>query len=142
MGERTLGLGIDIVEISRIAGIISRRGTSFLGRIYTPAELDYAGDGKNRHRRLAGRWAAKEAVRKTLGPGLGGVAWQDVEVLPGKMGEPRVHLHGHTGRIAADLGATAVHLSISHSVEYAVAVAMLVAGEDIPATGRSPIDAR
>lgn len=137
MADRILGLGTDITEVARIKKAIGRHGESFLRRVYTPGELKYAGDGNDRHRRLAGRWAAKEAVRKTLGAHLEGVSWTDVEILPGESGEPIVRLKGETRRIVDEMGGSRIHLSLSHSGGMVIAVALLVAREDFRAEGRT-----
>ncbi len=138
VGDRVLGLGTDIVEISRISRAVSRHGEAFLGRVYTPRELQYAGDGKGRDRRLAGRWAAKEAIRKTLGALLSRVTWKDVEILPGEAGEPVVNLLGETSSRVREMGGIRVRVSISHSGDNAVAVALLLGNGCARDEGGSP----
>ncbi|MFP4200839.1 MAG: holo-ACP synthase [Bacillota bacterium] len=137
MADVILGLGTDVIEISRIGKAVRRHGDSFLRRVYTPKELKYAGDGNDRYRRLAGRWAAKEAVRKTLGANLSGVSWKDVEVLPGEFGEPVVRLAGQTKRIVDQMGGNRIHLSLSHSGGIVIAFALMVAREGFRAEGRT-----
>ncbi len=137
-GDVILGVGTDIVQVSRIARVVEGRGEAFLDRVYTPGELQYAGDGKDRDRRLAGRWAAKEAVRKTLRGELSRVAWRDVEVFSGPAGEPSVRLRGEAARAMEVLGGTDVHLSLSHSGDVAIAVALLVARSATRCGGGSP----
>ena len=86
-----LATGVDLIEIERIRDTIARHGERFLQRIYTPQEL--AQVGKNTAS-LAARFAAKEAVAKALGTGIGLVRWQEIEILHGPQREPELRLHG------------------------------------------------
>ena len=121
-----VGHGIDIVETQRIARMLSEHGQHFLDRVYTPSEQQYAqASPKRRIERLAGRFAAKEAVLKALGTGWrGGIAWTDVEILPDTAGRPLVRLSGQCATIAAQLGITAWQISISHIESHATASAI------------------
>lgn len=119
-----LGLGIDIIEIERVRCILDRYGERFAGRILTAAERDFCGRPRADARRVAGRFAAKEAVLKALGSGLRGGRWRDVEILPDELGRPVVRLVGVHGRRAAEQGIRAIHVSISHARAYAVAQAV------------------
>ena len=84
-----LGIGTDITECLRIAQMIERHGELFVGRVYTPAEIDYCRARRMATQHFAGRWAAKEAVLKALGTGWRrGVSWRDVEVINGAAGRP------------------------------------------------------
>jgi holo-[acyl-carrier protein] synthase len=117
--------GVDIVVCARIARIWQDHGDRFLERLYTPAERAYCLECRTPLPRLAGRFAAKEAVLKVLGTGLrGGLEWTDIETLPDGLGKPVVTLHGAAGRAAAALGITGVLMSISHAGDYAVASAI------------------
>jgi holo-[acyl-carrier protein] synthase len=117
--------GVDLVECRRIEEIWRRHGDAFLRRIYTAAEQEYCLAGKTPLVRLAGRWAAKEAVLKALGTGWrGGIEFVDIEVLPDGLGCPRVQLYKRTGALARELGITHVLVSISHAGEYAFASAI------------------
>jgi holo-[acyl-carrier protein] synthase len=119
------GHGLDLVESSRIAGVLDSHGRRFLDRILTPLEQQRAGRFKDPIPFIAGRWAAKEAILKMIGTGWRGrIAWRDMEVLPNERGEPVVRLSGETGRIAAELGITRVLLSITHTQHYAAASAI------------------
>jgi holo-[acyl-carrier protein] synthase len=115
-------VGVDIVEVRRVASCIERWGDRFLRRIFTEQELRRCA---GRPASLAARFAAKEAVAKALGVGIGAVAWREVEILNLENGEPAVLLHGRAEAVAALLGATCTALSLSHSREHAVAVAVL-----------------
>ena len=116
-----LFVGVDIIEIHRIAEAKDRWGERFLKRIYTDAELDVCRD---RVPALAVRFAAKEAVMKALGTGTTGVGWRDIEVLPNPDGKPLVYLYGGAHRKAEELGMAMIDLSLSHSREFAVASAV------------------
>lgn len=109
--------GVDIVEISRIQATVERYGERFLQRVYTKREIDrYA----KRTNSLAARWAAKEAVAKALGCGIGEVGWTDIEILD-EDGAPLVQLHGNAALLAAQLGLSGWSVSLSHTAEMAVA---------------------
>lgn len=116
-----VGAGIDIIEVDRVRRA-AERTPSFLTRVFTPAELAYAGAAPaHRWRRLAARFAAKEALLKALGTGLRRARWQEVEVVRGPLGRPGLRLTGSLAERATRLGVTTLHLSISHSRHYAVA---------------------
>jgi holo-[acyl-carrier protein] synthase len=122
--------GIDIVVCARIERIWRDHGQSFLDRIYTPTEQDYCVNCKTPVVRLAGRFAAKEAVLKALGTGWrGGIEFRDIETLPDPLGKPLVTLHRKTADLARTLGINHILVSISHAGEYAVATAIAV-GDD------------
>lgn len=113
-----LTVGIDVIEIDRVAQAVARWGQRFLERIYTPGELAYC---RGRAERLASRFAAKEAVMKALGTGNRGVGWHDVEVVRKPSGQPTIVLYGRASRRAASLGIQSLAVSLSHSRAYAVA---------------------
>ena len=121
-----VGHGIDIVATERIERMVSDHGQRFLERCYTPAELAYCtGDRKRHTERLAGRFAAKEAILKALGTGWrGGIAWTDIEITNDTGGKPIVKLTGESARIAAEMGITRWHISISHIETHATASAI------------------
>ena len=114
-------LGIDLIDIDRIAQALDRHPQRFRRRILTDREDRYCGE---RVERIAGRWAAKEAVSKVLGLGVRGVGWREIEVLPNYAGQPQVLLHGRAAARAARLGIGEVTVSISHERRMAVAVAI------------------
>ena len=114
-----LRTGIDLLEISRIQSLVERYGPRFLERVYTPQELDEVG---NNIASLAARFAAKEAVAKALGTGIGPIAWREIEVLRGPQRQPLLCLHGEAARLAQELELEEWSLSLSHSGDLAVAV--------------------
>ncbi len=109
-------IGIDIVEISRIKKAISRFGDRFLNRIFTPNELKLYRD---KPQSLAARFAAKEAVAKSLK--AKNLSWQDAEILSADGGKPVIYLHGKAERRAKLLGLGNFSVSLSHSRSHAVA---------------------
>lgn len=126
-----LGHGIDIVETDRMRKLVNDHGQRFLDRVFTAAEQQYCNANPKRYfEHLAGRFAAKEAVLKVLGTGWrGGIAWTDIEVVKDTSGQPRVELTGECGRIAASIGISRWHLSISHIETHATASAIGMRGD-------------
>ena len=121
-----IGLGTDIVEIRRIEAVMTRFARQFRERIYTTAELALAETKNNHIAYFAGRWAAKEAVSKALGCGIGeSCAFADIEILNDEKGRPVMTLANAAARTADALGVEAIKLSISHENKYAVATVIL-----------------
>ncbi len=118
-----LATGVDLIEIARIEEVIARHGKHYLERIFTPAELDYCG---KRIESLAGRFAAKEAVAKALGTGIGDVAWKEIEILGDEQNAPTLTLHGAAGSRAKELGLSIWSVSISHSQSHSVAFVVAI----------------
>jgi holo-[acyl-carrier protein] synthase len=122
-----VGLGTDIVEIVRIGRMIERHGELFLNRVYTPEEIRYCQKRRESFQHYAGRWAAKEAVMKTLGTGFTrGVSWQDIEVCSLKTGQPKLHIKGGARELADQLGIDEILITISHCRAYATATAIAI----------------
>lgn len=120
------GIGIDTVPLARIARVHAEYGEKFLARILTPVERDYVRRWADPVPRIAGRFAAKEACMKALGTGWGaGVGWQHIEVRRGPAGAPEAVLTGAAAQRLAELGATRVHVTISHSDDHAMAMIIL-----------------
>ena len=117
--------GCDLIEIERIAKALQRE--NFCTRIYTAAELSYAESKKNQRKAasLAAVFAAKEAVAKALGVGLGQIGWRETEVRHDELGKPFVALSGRARALAEERGVKNIHLSLSHSREYALAMVIL-----------------
>ena len=121
---QTIVQGIDLVDFPRIEQMLDRHGKRFLDRIFTSAEQAYAASNRNRTEKLAGRFAAKEAVLKMLGTGWRGkIAWTDIEVVNDSMGKPVVTLSGEVKRIADNLNIGEVSMSITHTANFAIASA-------------------
>jgi holo-[acyl-carrier protein] synthase len=115
----SLRVGVDLVEVARIAELMARYGERFHWRVFTDSELRACG---NRPERLAARFAAKEAVSKALGTGIGRVRWRDIEVLTGPAGEPELVLSGAAAEVAAELELTRWSISLSHAGGQAIAL--------------------
>jgi holo-[acyl-carrier protein] synthase len=122
-------MGLDLVQISRIADSTALFGDRFKNRLFTRAELDYAesgDDGVNEGgqcaERLAARFAAKEATIKALNLGEAGISWKDIEVRKLGDGECALTLHGAVAEIAKKMGLAGTSLSMSHDGDYAGAV--------------------
>ncbi len=125
--------GIDAADIPRIARAIERWGQPFLDRVYTPAEQAYC---RGMAQRLAGRFAAKEAISKVLGTGIGAIRWREMEILPDPRGKPIVYLHGQAADTAGRLGLGPISVSITHTGDLALAFALALgnaANGDAPA---------
>ncbi len=114
-------IGIDLVDIERIVAVLGKHPDRFRRRVLTDLEQRYCGRNAER---IAGRWAAKEAVSKVLGLGVRGVGWREIEVLPNRAGAPQVQLHARAAARALALGLEQVTVSISHERKMAVAVAI------------------
>jgi holo-[acyl-carrier protein] synthase len=121
-----VGTGIDIAEVPRIGKAIERFQGRFLERIYTAGEMRYCDSKANRVERYAARFAAKEAAMKALGTGWNhGVRWRDCEVVRMPGGRPSIVFHGKAAEFAARLGVKNSALSISHTVDQAIAQVIL-----------------
>ena len=118
-----ISTGVDFIEIDRVASVLDRYGDRFLRRVFTPGEIAYC---RGRAPNLAARFAAKEAVMKSLGTGFRGVGWRDVEVVRAPSGAPSPRLHGRARRRAERLGVTEIAITLSHSRDYAMVVAVAV----------------
>jgi holo-[acyl-carrier protein] synthase len=128
-GTTVHGIGVDIVETVRIQSSLDRFGDRFLKRVFTQAERDYCSAMPFPARHFAARFAAKEAVSKAFGTGIGHqIGWRDIEVQRRETGEPFILLHGSAEALAATLGIQKALISLSHSDNYSVASALLIAG--------------
>ena len=124
-----LRTGIDIVEINRLEEINPAIRARFIERVFTPLEQELT---HGSYASLAGRFAAKEAVSKALGTGIGRVNWRHIEIRRGPAGEPLLQLHGFAREVAERLGLTTWSVSISHGHEHAVAVAVALGADNEP----------
>ena len=126
-----IGIGTDIIECLRIAQMIERHGELFIGRVYTPREIEYCSSRKSATQHYAGRWAAKEAVLKALGTGwIRGISWRDVEVRNNEGGKPSIALAGGAREMCERLEIAEMLISISHCRTHATAFAIAVGRED------------
>jgi holo-[acyl-carrier protein] synthase len=122
-----LGIGIDIVELARIESMIARHGDRFLDRVFTPEERRYCSNLRTASRCYAARFAAKEAVSKAFGTGIGArVGWLDLEIERDPAGKPSVCLLNAAAAFAQELGITQILVTLSHAEHYAVAQAIAI----------------
>ena len=123
-----LGIGVDIVEVARIEQSIARHGERFLHRVFTEEEIAYCSKMKSPGPNYAARFAAKEAVSKAFGTGIGAqLGWLEIEVRRRDNGAPFIALHGSGADFARARGAKEIHLSLSHTAAYAVAQVVIAA---------------
>ncbi len=121
-----LGTGIDLIEVARIRAALDKFGERFLKRVLRPDEIAYCLKHRDPGPRVAARFAAKEAISKAFGTGIGReLSWHDMEIGRKESGEPFVILHDAGEKLLARRGGRLVHLSLSHTENYAVAVAIL-----------------
>jgi holo-[acyl-carrier protein] synthase len=113
--------GIDIEEIGRLRRIPPQIRERFVARILTPSENR---DAELNEQTIIGLFCVKEAVAKALGCGIGQISWQEIEVVKTGSGQPQVHLSGQASMIASKLGIRSWSISISHTREYAAAIAV------------------
>ncbi|MGI9038890.1 MAG: holo-ACP synthase [Gemmatimonadota bacterium] len=120
-----LGIGIDQVEASRIAGLIERFGERGERRLFTEQELVRCADRPRPAECLSARFAAKEAFAKALGTGLRGMKWTDIEVEGGEGERPELRLHGRAREAFTGLGGQRLHVSLTHEAGVATAIVLL-----------------
>lgn len=126
-GGILVGLGTDIIEVERVRGVLERQGERFLDRVFTDEERAYCGSKAHPHKHYAARFAAKEAVSKCFSTGIGAeLGWRSVSVYHGARMQPLVRLDEKGEALLRAVGATHVHLSLSHTETVAMAVAALV----------------
>mgnify|MGYP002622199752 CR=1 FL=1 len=119
------GIGIDVVEVSRIARMIEEYGVRFAEKVFTPGEREYCESASRPALHYAARFSAKEAVAKALGTGIGAdLEWLDMEVRRRESGAPQLVLSGSGLRFAEANGIVKVMISLTHAKEYAAANAV------------------
>jgi holo-[acyl-carrier protein] synthase len=121
-----IGIGMDLIEVTRIARLIERHPKRATERLFTPDECAYCSGSRTPEESYAARFAAKEALLKALGTGWsGGVAWHDVEVVARPSGAPSIRLTGVAQATAARLGVETIHVSLTHTRDLAAAYVVL-----------------
>ena len=119
------GIGIDATKIERFKETVEKRGENFLKKIFTDKELEYAGMKKGYFMHMAGKFAAKEAVKKALPNGAEiGLNWTDIEILNSEDGKPYVELHGEAKRLMKEFNLSRILVSISHTKDIAISNAV------------------
>lgn len=123
--------GVDIIEIHRIKHSLETLGQAFKDRIFTEREISYCEKRKEtKYKSYAARFAAKEAVSKALGTGISeGIKWKEIEVVNDEKGKPDICLSGRAKERLAELGGTSISISLAHCEDYAVAYAVIQAGD-------------
>jgi len=121
-----IGVGIDIIDVTRVKKVIEKYGSRFIERIFTGKENAYCDSKAKPYIFYAARFAAKEAFLKALGSGLsGGIKWKDIEIDRDNSGKPYANYSGRAKQTADNLGVEKAHLSMAHTSEYAVAIVEL-----------------
>lgn len=121
------GIGIDVVEVERIAEMVERSGEAFLAKIFTAAERRYCESQKVPAIHYAARFAAKEAVSKSLGTGIGRRAgWLELEITRNPSGAPVLVLGGNAAEFAKENGIVEIQISLTHTQQYAAANALAI----------------
>lgn len=121
-----MGIGIDLVETARIQASLDRFGDAFLERFLLPEEIEFCKSHKHPLTHIAARFAAKEAVAKAFGTGIGeAIGWHDIEVGRKPTGEPFLVLHEKAAKLFQERGGRGSHLSLTHTEHYAAAVVVL-----------------
>ena len=124
-----IGIGVDLVECARIQHSIDRFGERFLHRVFTDGEVAYSMSMKVPARHLAARFAAKEAVSKAFGTGIGkAMGWRDIDVQKKASGEPFLAFSGPAGELAKARGVTNALITLSHTDHLAIAFIVLETG--------------
>ena len=113
------GIGVDQVDLNRVRKLLNKSKTKFEKRCFTQNEIIYANRFNDPAKRLGARFAAKEAVMKSLGSGWRQLSWKDIEIIGG--GKPEVILHGKAKELASELNIGNVHVSLSHEEDTAIA---------------------
>jgi len=126
-GGILVALGADLIEVERVRGVLERQGPRFLEKVFTEEERGYCAGMAHPHKHYAARFAAKEAVSKCFTTGIGAeLGWRSVSVYHGARHEPLVRLDDKGAALLAQVGATHVLLTLSHTDTHAMAVAALV----------------
>lgn len=129
-----VAVGIDIIEIDRVRKVYEKHGERFLARVFTQNEVQQC---RGKITRLAGRFAAKEAISKALGTGMRGVKWREMEIVQLRSGRPSVRLHGTAKLRAEQLGLSAFDVSIADLAQLSIAIAIGIQ-TSIPAIAHPP----
>ncbi|MEP6936551.1 MAG: holo-ACP synthase [Chthoniobacterales bacterium] len=121
-----LGIGVDLVENARIEHSLERFGERFIHRVFTAGEIEYCQSMKYPSRHFAARFAAKEALSKAFGTGIGrAMGWRDIDVRRQPSGQPFVVLEGGAKTLAEQRGASAIWISLAHTDHHAIATIVL-----------------
>jgi holo-[acyl-carrier protein] synthase len=131
-----IAVGIDMIEVERIRKVYEKHGERFLARVFTQNEVQQC---RGKITRLAGRFAAKEAISKALGTGMRGVKWHEMEIVQLRSGRPSVRLYGFAKQRSIQLGLSAFDVSTADLAQLSIAIAIGVQ-TNISTTAHSPQD--
>jgi holo-[acyl-carrier protein] synthase len=121
-----IGIGVDVIECSRIQRSMERFGERFLHRVFTDGEIEYSMSMKFPERHLAARFAGKEAVSKAFGTGIGkAIGWRNIDIRKKESGEPFLVFSGPTETLAAERGVSSALITLSHTENYAISCVVL-----------------
>jgi holo-[acyl-carrier protein] synthase len=122
-----VGIGVDIVDISRLERALDTHGERFRNRVFTPDEIAYCDQLARPGERYATRFAAKEAARKAIGAAtpVRALSWHEVEIISSTEGAPQLRFHGRAAELIEQLGVQGVHVSLSHGNNQAIAFVVL-----------------
>lgn len=125
-----IGIGVDIIEISRLERALAAHGERFRDRVFTRGEIEYCERLVRKGERYATRFAAKEAARKAIGAATPVIAlsWHDVEIISSPEGAPQLEFHGRAAELVKELGVARAHVSLSHATDMAIAYVVLEKG--------------
>ena len=119
------GTGVDLIEIDRIRNSLDKYLEKFEERVFTKAEIDYCRSKADPPKHFAGRFAAKEAILKSIGTGMAdGIAWKDLEIVTRDSGQPELKVSGKAKALCDSKKIKTIHVSISHEKGYAIAQAI------------------
>jgi len=118
-----IGIGVDLCEVDRMRAALERTPT-LRARVFTDDERAYCDRRKDPTERYAARFAAKEAVMKAMGVGIGSCKWREIEVVKARSGAPSVRLHGGAKALAEERSITAWRLTMTHTHRIAEAIAV------------------
>ena len=125
---KILDIGVDIVEIDRVKDAINKN-ERFLHRLFTDNEIKYFESKGFKTETIAGNFAAKEAISKSIGMGIRDFTFKDIEVLRNSLGKPIVKTYNNLSKICIEYNVLEIKVSISHSEKYAVANAIAITKE-------------
>src|SRR5699024_5890660 len=128
--DNNIKTGVDIVDINRIERIFSAKKDKFLKKVFTGKEIEYFSKRKYKVNSIAGIFAAKEAISKVLGSGIGYINWHDIEVLHNERGKPYININAKLDNKMKELGLSNLDISISHERNYAIAFAIGIGYEN------------
>jgi holo-[acyl-carrier protein] synthase len=121
-----IGIGVDLVECTRIQHSLDRFGEKFLHRVFTDGEIEYSMSMKFPARHLAARFAGKEAVAKAFGTGIGkAMGWRNIDIQKRPSGEPFLVFSGPADELATKRGVKSALITLSHTEHHGMAVVVL-----------------